>query len=353
MRLHNLHSTLAKDFVMFEELSPDQEEKLSYVQMMLARQGKDPDPVIRRIRGLVDPKFAKKEGAKATLKNWLKDAKRGETKDGATYGRRIRITVLESEIRELVLEGFFKDVGSLVVRKLRSVISGERKEHELVSKALDTYPNLAALVRYAGRSVEPIYDDQKFWQLVDKMTNNKANTIKRIAHSTYERLSNESIEGKKGVLTECIIVEAKISQVLNSLGLDQNQIDGLMRQYAIRDEDYDLSRIKSAYQTVKEYPGKIAAKGAETLKSIRDYPGKTAAAKVKESPGNVKEENLDFVEEVVKVAYAMMELEKANAETPKEVAQVLDKVIEPEYEVVKDVGRFKPEREVAGSVEKI
>ena len=342
MKLHNLHLTQTKDFLLHEELSPDQEEKLSYVQMMLARQGKDPDIIVRRIRGLVDPKFAKKEGAKTTLKNWLKDAKSGDAKDGLTYGRKIRITVLESVVRELVIEGFLKDIGSLVVQKLRGMIGGERKEHELLTKSLDTYPELAAIIRYAKRSTEPIYDDPKFWELVDKMSNGKSNVIKRVAHSVYERLSSESTSNGLNILTECVIEEAKISSVLSSLGLDSGMIDGLMRQYAIRDEDYDLSRIKSAYQATKEFPGKMADKASELANKAMEIPGKMASkameypgklvSKAKEAAasGNVTEENIDFAEEVIKVAYAMMQLDTANAKTPQDAENVLNKAIAPE-----------------------
>lgn len=332
MRLNQLHKAHAKDFVLVEELSPDQEQKLGYVQMMLARQGKDPDPIIRRIRGYLDPEFAKKQGAKASLERWLNDAEVGDDKEGRAYGRKVRITVLESEMRNLISEGFFKNVGALVVQKLRNLIGGERQEHELVSTALDTYPGLAALSRYARRAEDYIYDDPKFWDLVDKMTDNKADMIKRIVHSTFERIS-ESAETYRGVLTECVVTEARISRVLGSLGLDTDTIDGLMRQYDIEDEDYDLSRLKSAYQQAKDLPADVVAKGKE---KVGDVVSKVKDAARDVSGGQeyqVREENADFAEEVIKVAFALMQLDEADADTPEEANEVLTQIATPEYEV--------------------
>lgn len=348
MRLNQLHKAEAKDFALFEELSPEQEEKLSYVQMMMARQGQDPAPMIRRVRGLIDPGFAKQEGAKAGLKQWLGDpqTKAGAVRDGSAYGRKVRITVLESVVRDLITEGFFKNIGALIVQKLRSLVGGERQEHALVSQALDTYPGLAAIMRYANRAQTSVYEDPKFWQLVDQMTKGKANTVKRIVYSTFERLE-ESTEPYKGVLTECTIVEARVSQVLRSLGLDQDTVNGLMRQYKVRDEDYDISRLKGAYDQAKAAPGKLMAKGKE---KVGEVVGKVkgAAADLGKDVGQeqrVREENVDFAEEVVKVAFALMQLEAADVESPQQASAVINQVMSgepveqataepaPEYEV--------------------
>jgi hypothetical protein len=346
VKLRELHLSTVRRFSLNEEVDPRVHEKLGYLKMMVARQGKDPQKFIDRIKELVQPDFAKQAGAKMALSSWLKNAKRGNSKDGTSSGRKIRITVLESAIRELIIEGVFRNLGHTVLKKLRDTIGG-RQEHKLLTAALDANPSFAAIIRYARKSDGYIYDDEGFWELVDHVTNGKAALIKRIVHNTFERFE-ESIE-RFDVLTECEINEARISSVMAELGLDQNTIKTLMRQFEIRDEDYDLSRLKNIPSKAKELGvgalgkakelgvgalGKTKELGTGALGKAKELGvgalGKTkelgvgALGKAKElgtgakdaaTAYHIKHENEDFAEEVVKIAHALMKtLEKTESE---------------------------------------
>lgn len=330
MKLNRLHKSLTTEFLM-EELDPQQEQKLAYIQMMVSKQGKDGQEVSRKIRGLIDPSFARKEGQKATLQRWLDGAQRGETKDGSAYGRKVRITVLESAVRDLVTEGIFKNIGAMVYRKLHDLISGERQEHELVSNALDTYRELAAIPRYAKKAEESIYDDPQFWALVDQVTNGLGDQVKNLVQRTYERIA-EMKEAPDGVLTETVIHEARISQVLASLDLDRGMIDGIMRQYGLEDADYDVSRLKDLAAAAK---GKY--EGAK--QGVKDIAAKVGGGDAAEKY-RVQDENVELGDFVVKTAAALMATMEQQADTPEEVEQAIgsalggDEALGDEYEVV-------------------
>lgn len=345
MRLSELHSSAINRFSLQEEVDPAQQEKLGYLQMMVARQGVDPDQFMNRVKGLVQPGFAKQAGAKMTLSRWLGDAQSGDSKDGISHGRKIRITVLESEVRELITEGVFRGVGHMIVSKLRDIIGGDRQEHQLLTTALDTNPGLTAIVRYARRADDFVYDDPKFWELVDGMTGGRAQLIKRIVHSSFERL--EESKQRFDVLTECEITEARISRVMAELGLDQETIEGLMQQFDIRDEDYDIDRLKGVGRKAKELPkkmmGGIEKAGAGMLQKAKELGGKVkgmaSGAMDAATSYRMQQENEDFAEEVVKVAHALMQLDAADADTPEEAEEVLDRALSPEQEAEEPIER--------------
>lgn len=334
MRLRDLARASATDIVLNEGFDQSKEEKLGFIQMMIAKQGKDPAPVVDRIRGLVEPEFAKQQGQKKSFKDWVTKAIKDETKEGRAYGRRVRVTVLESVVREMITEGFFADIGKVIVSKLRGVLGDEYSEDKLVAQALDAYPQLAALHRYSNKSSDFIYDDEKFWELVDRVTDNKGKEVRRIVHGTFPRLEESRL--RRSIFSECVIVEARISEVMAELGLEPSWVNGLMRQYDIRDEDYDLSRLKDAWQRAggkaeaavkyfKELPG-------QALQAAKDLP--KAASKAVSSQ-RVREENRRISDEVIKIAAVLMQVIESGADTPQEVQQQVAQAVEGGFGEVK------------------
>lgn len=329
MKLSEIHLATTNDFIFNEEMTPPAHEKLAYLQMMIARQGKDPEQIMKRIRGLVDPTFAKREGKIKEFERWLKGAKQDEMRVGKAYGRKIKVTVLEATIREMLVEGFFSDISTAIVHKLRDLLGDEHKEHKLVTQALDKYPSLAGILRYAQKSEQPIYDDEKFWELVDTLTKGRGKEIKRIVYGTFPR-----IEEGISLFNQHEIMEARMSQVMADLGLDQDMIGNLMQQYDLRDEDYDLSRLREAYR-------KAAGKVEKAIEYLKELPGK-AAEYAKELPTKagkkvldrrqVSSENAKLADEVVKVASVLMQVERqieqSGATTPGEVKAAVEKAVE-------------------------
>lgn len=326
MRLRDLARASASDIILYEGINPSKEEKLAFVQMMIAKQGKDPAQVINRIRGLIDPEHAQREGHKKSFEDWVKKAVKDETKEGKAYGRRVRVTVLESVVREMITEGFFSDIGKVIVSKLRGVLGDEYTEDNLVSQALDAYPQLAALHRYANKSSEFLYDDEKFWALVDRVTEGKGREVRRIVHGTFPRL--EESKQHKSLFSECILVEARISEVMAELGLEPDWINGIMRQYDIRDEDYDITRLRDAWQRARgnvqdaiKYIGDLPGKAAQAAKDLPKAAGKMVSSQ------RVREENRRVADEVIKIAAVLMQVIESGAETPQEVQQQVEKAV--------------------------
>lgn len=362
MHLEYLKNTI-NDMILFETIQPKQLENLHYLAMMAARQNVDPTKFMNKVRGLIDPQHRSNNQAELTLTN----AKPGDEMIGKIYGRKVKVTVLESEVRQMLYEGFFSDVGDLITKKLRKFIGDERKEHELVSKAIDKYPALASIHRYAKRAEDNMYDDPNFWALVDKITGNKSNEIKRLAHGTFKRVTESKL--RNGLLTECIIVEARMTEVMRELGLDNNTIQGLMQDFQLTDDDYDISRfkgaldaakgdIKSAMNYLKDAPGKVSsAIGGAIDKvggAIKNAPGKASSAigsavdgaidkvsgaisgaanrvggavKKGAESERVQDENMDFADTVITIAAVLMDVREADATTPAEVNQVINKAV--------------------------
>jgi hypothetical protein len=348
VKLNYLHIGAVSDLTINEDFNPGQEEQLAYLQMMAARQGKDATKFINRVRGYVDPTHAKKMGAKATFERWVQAAMPGESRVGRTLGRRVKITVLESAVKEAITEGFFSDIGDVILSKLRNILGDDRKEHALVTSALDRHPALAAIHRYAKRAEQPIYDDENFWALVDKITNGKANEIKRLTQATFKRM----LESKErvSVLSECVIVEAKMSDVMSELGLDRDTIDGLIRQFNLRDDDYDLARMRDALTKAKgrvedavrymaELPGR---KAGELVRGAGELV-RGAGEKIKSvtDTKRMQDENADLADHVISLAAVIMDVREADATTPQEVAQVVGqaaKVADPSIVGAEELG---------------
>ena len=362
MKLSNLHSS--SPYAITEALDPSKEEKLAYIQMMVARQGKNPDEIMSKLRGMMDPEFAKKEGYKKSLSRWVQSANPKDEKEGMAFNRRVRVTVIEAAVREMIIEGYFRGIGTMIVNKLRGILDKGRDESKYVTKFIDEYSSLAAIQRYARRSKTPIYNDERFWQLVDEVTHGKGDKIKAMMKHQFERDSSmeEKQEGlTEGVLrdpfSEITIVESKISKVMSSLGIDPEAIKNIMAQYDIRDEDYDLSRLKGGYDSAvqavkagasgvagaaKGVAGGIAgaAKGvaggvAGAAKGAAGAAGGAKAAIGSLAAGPIsadkerdaKNENDDLSDYIIKTAYALMKLDEADVNTPEEASRILDQAL--------------------------
>jgi hypothetical protein len=331
VKLSGLHISQVGDLLLSEAFDPGKEEKLAYLQMMIAKQGKQPDKIIDRIRGMIDPEHAKRLGAKASFERWVNGALPGESKVGRTFGRKVKVTVLESEIKQMLTEGFFSDVGDIIMSKLRNLLGDDRKEHALVTQALDKHPGLAAIHRYAQRADKALFDDPGFWELINKVTAGKGKEIERMVKGTFKRI----MESKHGLFTECIIVEARMTEVMRDLGLDQDTIQGMMDQFDLRDDDYDLARMRDALMRAKgkvedavKYMRELPARGLEKAGEVV----KDVGAKVSEieplKRKRMQDENIDLADYVVTMAAMLMDVREADARTPAQVANVVDKATE-------------------------
>jgi hypothetical protein len=335
VKLSSLHKATARQIM--ENIDAGVHEKLGFLQLMIARQGKDPSPIISRIRGMIDPSYAKSEGFKSTFKNWVQTAQPNDTKDGRAYGRKIKVTVLESAIRGLITEGFFSDLGKVVLAKLKSVIDDEPHEHEMISNALDAYPQLAWIPRYASKAQAPLMDDEAFWQKVNQTTNGLGEKIKALLMATYKRLEEaRQTNPQATILSECVITEARISGVMQSLGLEAPEIQSIMGDYGIRDEDYDLSRLKELYEkgagavkagvdAVKGAPGALAQKAGEVASNVKSSVKSSADVQ------RVAKANADIADQVILHAAFMLksaEAMKQGAETPQQAVQQASQELE-------------------------
>lgn len=353
MKLKTLHQVSTRDIR--EGIDSGVHEKLGYLQMMIAKQGKDPQPIIAKIRAMVEPGFAKAEGYKNSFQRWVKGAKATDTKEGMAYGRKIRVTVLEAAAREMLTEGFFSDIGKAILAKLKDVIDDEPRESDAVRAALDTYDTkLGWILRYAQNTEELLYDDPKFWQKLDETTGGLGSKIKTFVEKQVERVQGmpESIRATATCLTECVIEEARISQVMLSLGLDQPTVQSIMGDSGLRDDDYDLARLRDAGQAVtgaitgagQKVAGAAGAlgsaiKGAATgaIAGAKagwsgEQPGQAAAGVSAPAPAKpktaqeirqIKQANLVFANAVITTAYALLEMEKAKTEAPEQAKETM------------------------------
>lgn len=332
MKLDTLHLATTKDIR--EELDPSAHEKLAFLQMMVAKQNKDPEPIIKRIRGMLDPEFAQKEGRKATFERWLKGAAKDETKVGRTHGRKVRITVLESTVRELINEGFFADVGSAIMRKLKSVINDEPTEHQMVTKALDEYPQLAWIARYSRKATRPLYTDPDFWAKLNDTTGGLADKIKTLVDATHKKVA-EAREATKqenlNLLSECVIEEAKISDVMADLGLEPEAVQSLMGDYDVRDEDYDIARLKEAWRAAG---GKVS----KAIEALKEAP-KTVKKRLARAPRTaaefekIRQSNEDFADAIILSAAFMLKTSKHDVSTPEKAKEAVEETAEELEEI--------------------
>lgn len=320
MRLDELHLAKASDFSLCEDFNPDLQEKLANLRLMITRQGKDPDPIITRVRGMLDPEFARKEGFRLTIKKWVEGAQRGEEKVGKAYGRKVKITVLESALRQSITEGrILKGIGDLIVKGVNRIFGNDRQESQLVSKALENTPQLAALTRYANMATKegkPVYDDPKFWGLVDKLTGGRAQEVKQLAHAIFKRVVEEAKFNGRGLLSECIMIEEKISDVMMSLGVPQEAAVDLISKYGLRDDPSVRPGESSAGWVEPEgEPGQAGqAKGAEAVVQPKQY-----------DKYDVEEENAEFADLVILLTTALEQAKKAA--TPQEKVAAIQQVL--------------------------
>jgi hypothetical protein len=336
VKLRELNLTSPIDI--FEGLDYKQREKLARIEMLITKQGKDPEPIINRIRGMIDPEFAKSKGRAATLKSWVAAAKPGEKKQGKLHDRKVEITVLEAALHDCISEGIFGDIGKILSRKISNLLRDEPKEDENIKSVLDTYPALAALQRYAAQAKDHIKDDPRFWELVEKVSPGHGEEVKKWVSATYRHRVTESKDGKiPGLFTKCII-EAKISDEMRALGMGEEEITDLLAKGEIQDISYVGSEIRGAAKSAVQAPGK-ALRGA--YGAVRGKTQKWA--------GDVRELNDDFVSAVILTAGMIIKTtseaakakETGMTQQPGAAEKVVDKAAEDlglpsgEYEEVK------------------
>jgi len=339
MRLGDLHSYSVQQILMFENLDPKQEEGLAYLAMMAARQGINPEKFTNRVRGFVDPGARAQFGGKARFEKWIETATQGDTRTGRAFGRRVRVTVLESA---LIHEGF----GNVLVRKIRKILGNERKESALVKRYLDQHPALAAIQRYARNTDEDMIKDEGFWRLVDKVTGGRGNAVRTLAVGTFH------LDESRSLLDEEIIYEARMSEVMRSLGLDDDTVNDLLSDFGLRDDDYDLARLKNAamagprnvaagVRAVGRYgaeAGRAAiSKGGEVLQKGKELIKKPF------QDDEYKERNIDLADEVIVIAGTLLstgvEPEKlmTQPETDTGTTQVAQSITRPARPAVQPV----------------
>ena len=295
MKLSELHR--ASPLELLEEITPEQQEKLHFISMMISRQGKDPGPIMQRIYTQIDPEGkGKTESGRAAFQLWLKDAMQNDEKIGRVQGRKVKITVLESSLRDVISEGFFGDLGKIVLKKIRNVFRDEPEEDRQISDILNELPLLRGLRDYAMRAKESVENDPKFWDLVKKAAGQNVDVedIKAWARMMQKRRMAESIEKPVGFLTECCTIEEmRISQAMQELGLDPDVVKDLLATNQIGDEDYDISRIKAGAAA----PFKAAAKRAGQVRG-----------KVKDAATDVRDTNENFADAVILATAAVLKL---------------------------------------------
>lgn len=99
MRLSFLPELSPQELLLEREM-PGQKELYGFLYMMAAAQGKNGDDFVKEVRSVVDPEFLKKRQAKARGTQWLALAKPGDETNALVYGRKVRLKVLESVIKE-------------------------------------------------------------------------------------------------------------------------------------------------------------------------------------------------------------------------------------------------------------
>ena len=336
MRLDELRNNVIHEDAPYGALL-GREEKLGFLSMMLAKQGLDPYPIINKVRRHIDPVFAQKEEEsekterqQATLSDWLRNAKRGDIRKGVSNGRKIEIVVTES-----------------IYGKIRALLTS-RSESKILNKAFDAYPELSYIIRVARQSREPVHSDDVFWGVVDRVTDGRSDEIRKLVNA-YHDIDDEPGEmgSQPNEMDEGTISEAKVSAVMLSLGLDRDTVGGLMKQYGIRDEDHRISELKKQMgrfkkfagekmgefpAKVRELPGKIGSVAKELPGKMKELPGK-AKSLAKELPGKAKSfgkmmvsrdvaaDNEDYAEDVVKIAFMLMNLAQKGSISPEDLTK--------------------------------
>ena len=274
MRLNGLHqlSTTSLPVPIREELLGTADPNLDHLSKMIQKQGKDPGDIIKQIQ--------MKIGTKGGLKEWIRAAKPGESKEGRDpiTGRKIRIAVLDSiqkpepiqfkitkmtvaeaVTHDLISERFmnYDGVGREILAKLHDILSDEPEPQD-IKRAESKHPTLSHLMRYAQNTEEDLHDSAEFWALVDKITSGKGDEIKKLA----DHINRRQIESReKGGIT---VAESNISTVMKSLGLNEEDVRSIMQANDLQDTDYDVAKLDE-----KEVPPPVQAGPKKSLNAIR------------------------------------------------------------------------------------
>jgi hypothetical protein len=309
MKLDALFAANPKQMLMLEKIESSIHEKLGYLHAMIAKQGKDPEPVIKMIRSKLDPEYGTRERGKEAFSQWAKRAPQGDSKVGSAFGRKMQVTALdapkmdgqaspgatppaapqpepslnynktlpledfgrkkvvtlfEAKMKDVLTEEMWSDIGQSLVAKLRELFaSGDDPESPKVKAALDEFPGLSALYRYAKTAAINPAEDPRFWQLVDKVTGGKSADIRKIVDAIHEVWDRRD--------EKIIITEAKLSDVMSSLGLDTTTIDSILKTHGLKDDEHDLGAAfgggKPSSQDIAKFVSTVVKSAAAIMKS--------------------------------------------------------------------------------------
>jgi len=354
MRLDALRSSPMQ--VVLQEKTADQpnaQEKIAWIAAMVAKQGKDPGPIVKALRSELDPAYQARQTGRTKFGDWIKSAKQGDTVTGKAFDRKLRVTALdepkmpeepigseppghvvgqaftdsigrdrvitiaESKLRKVVFEDFF-GVGNLILGKLRKLIGDYDPESPKTKAAIDEFPALSALLRHARKAQTDISEDPTFWDLVDKVTGGKSKEVKKAVEAVYE--IQESDEQEK-----TIIQEAKLSEVMTSIGIKPEKVQELIKSHGLNDMDYDLGQIRSSM----------------TPEAGLEKP-KPEIAKTPGDPHKISMSNQEYAAMAIKAAAAILRAEAEagqQANTPEEkqaVSAQVSKEVDSATEQLKD-----------------
>lgn len=241
MKLSTLHKATARALLEgFDSTAVQQ--NLSLLQRMITSQGKDPEAVLRRIKGSINPKILGDAGGgmkaiySERVKNFVSSAQAGQFVDGVSHGRKVRLTVLEYILRE----GYWSSIGRAILGKLRQDIEmGGDDEHELTAKAIDEFPVLAWILRYARRAEADLMQDETFWQKLDQTTGGLGQKVREMADAVIPMMREMREKNPNaGLLSEMLVIERKLSDVMVGAGLDQMTAKQIMGEFGLRDDEF-------------------------------------------------------------------------------------------------------------------
>lgn len=267
MKLSTLHKATARALLEGFDSNAVQ-ENLKLLERMITSQGKDPEAVLRRVKGSINPKLLGDGGGSGMkaiyserVKNFVSSAQAGQFVDGISHGRKVRLTVLEYILRE----GYWSNIGRAILGKLRQDIEmGGDDEHELTAKAIDEFPVLAWILRYARRAEADLMQDETFWQKLDQTTGGLGKKVREMADAVIPmmremRESNPSAN----LLSEMLVIERKLSDVMVGAGLDQMTAKQIMGEFGLRDDEF-TEPANAGPATEEPAPAEAAPGGAPT-----------------------------------------------------------------------------------------
>lgn len=276
MKLSKIHNSTILENVIVEALSDRQKLGLQILKKMC---GDDTDFINDVVKEL-DPERAAteehKEEKRQELARWIQTAEKGEVRKGTAFGRPVKVKALGTPIavmgesvrtpvgifviRGMMAEGRFKKIGANLIKYLAKMIGAndDDDESQLVAQALDEYPELVAIKRYAKRADEGIAQDDGFWNVVQRALKSAASyhgipapdllDLKDIMQQSYDIV--ESFD--RGLLTEHVIVETTISKLMRRIGVPVDRIGELLDRHDIEDIDFDVSDVRDSKEREKE-----------------------------------------------------------------------------------------------------